>query len=318
MARQHIDTTPPTGDPAPTAFNKINAMTEELYPLAVGAAQRGGANILTNTWQWAYGGATLRITNDGGNAVIQSVSAAGTAFDTMRLGAANFQLDAGSGNFQLNANQLRVDGAPIPVGLYGGYILGRFAAKPGSNSDFLDWQYYRAATTGSTSWPDFNWRIGRSVDATTISYIEFLGNRNILLNTSFANFTFQTNGNAVAQGSWVNGGSDPAIKQQDSLRSLENATAAVCGLNVRLGKYLPEFNPDERERAFVMADDAMREHTPEVIIEEVIEGKYAGWATDQLIAYLVAAYQEARARELECLQTVSAIEHRLKALELAV
>lgn len=31
MARQIIDTSPPTGDPAPTAFNKINAMTAELY-----------------------------------------------------------------------------------------------------------------------------------------------------------------------------------------------------------------------------------------------------------------------------------------------
>ncbi|WP_367346442.1 hypothetical protein [Stenotrophomonas bentonitica] len=42
MARQPIDTTPPTGDPAPTAFNKINAMTAELYPLATGALQKTG------------------------------------------------------------------------------------------------------------------------------------------------------------------------------------------------------------------------------------------------------------------------------------
>ncbi len=32
MARQVIDTAPPIGDPAPTAFNKVNAMTAELYP----------------------------------------------------------------------------------------------------------------------------------------------------------------------------------------------------------------------------------------------------------------------------------------------
>lgn len=31
MARQVINTDPPIGDPAPTAFNKINAMTAELY-----------------------------------------------------------------------------------------------------------------------------------------------------------------------------------------------------------------------------------------------------------------------------------------------
>lgn len=317
MARQVINTNPPIGDPAPTAFDKCNLNFADLYQLGEDSASRSDANILTNTWQWAYGGATLRITNDNGNAVVQAVNAAGTAFDTMRLGAANFRFDGGSGNYEVFANQFRVNGAVIPAGLYNGYILERLVANPGANSDFLDSQYYRAQTTGSTSWIDFNWRIGRSVDATVISYIEFLGNRGILLNTSFANFNFQADGNAVAQGSWVNGGSDPAIKQADSLRPIENATAAVCGLNVRIGKYKPEFNPDEKDRAFVMADDAMREHAPEVIIEEVIQGKYAGWATDQLIAYLVAAYQESRERELESLERANAMEQRLQALELA-
>ncbi len=51
MARQPIDTAPPTGDPAPTAFNKINAMTAELYPLAEGALQKNGGVMTGNVTQ---------------------------------------------------------------------------------------------------------------------------------------------------------------------------------------------------------------------------------------------------------------------------
>lgn len=49
MARQIIDTSPPSGDPAPTAFNKVNAMTAELYPLATGALQKDGGGAMTGT-----------------------------------------------------------------------------------------------------------------------------------------------------------------------------------------------------------------------------------------------------------------------------
>ena len=45
MARQVINTDPPIGDPAPTAFNKINAMTAELYPLAIGAMPKTGGTF---------------------------------------------------------------------------------------------------------------------------------------------------------------------------------------------------------------------------------------------------------------------------------
>lgn len=45
MARQVIDTTPPIGTPAPTAFGMINAMTGELYPLATGALQKTGGRV---------------------------------------------------------------------------------------------------------------------------------------------------------------------------------------------------------------------------------------------------------------------------------
>lgn len=52
MARQNIDTTPPMGDPAPTAFNKVNANFVELYgrvaateTVANGALPRTGGTV---------------------------------------------------------------------------------------------------------------------------------------------------------------------------------------------------------------------------------------------------------------------------------
>lgn len=201
-----------------------------------------------------------------------------------------------------------VNGPQVGSGQFAGNTLLNLNGTPGSNADSLFTLYYRATTSGSTSWSDFNFRLGRIVDGSYISYIQFLGNRDIEFTAGSSMFTMQSGGNAVAQGSWVNGGSDPAIKQADSLRPIENATDAVCGLNVRFGKYLPEFNPDGKERAFVMADDAMREHAPQAIIEDVIQGRYAGWATDQLVAYLVAAYQEARVRESELMARMASLE----------
>lgn len=45
MARQHIDTTPPSGDPAPTAFNKVNANFIELYNLSLTFLPLSGGSI---------------------------------------------------------------------------------------------------------------------------------------------------------------------------------------------------------------------------------------------------------------------------------
>lgn len=219
------------------------------------------------------------------------------------------KLDSSSSTgIEVETPNFSVNGPQVGSGQFAGNTLLNLNGNPGSNADSLFTRYYRADTTGSTSWSDFNFRLGRIVDGTYISYIQFLGNRDIEFTAGASMFTMQSGGNAVAQGSWVNGGSDPAIKQKDSLRPIDDATSAVCGLNVRFGKYLPEFNADGKERAFVMADDAMREHTPQAIIEEVIQGKYAGWATDQLIAYLVAACQEARIRESELLARMTALE----------
>jgi hypothetical protein len=64
-----------------------------------------------------------------------------------------------------------------------------------------------------------------------------------------------------------------------------------------------------------MADDAMRAHTHEVIIEDVIQDQYAGWATDQLIAYLVAAHREGVERERQMQVTIDSLIDRIAVLE---
>jgi len=321
MALNPIDTTTDhgsyKGDPAPVAFGKVNDNDSYLEELANRAVPKTGGSM-TGSLQWNFGGSQIQVANGGGgNAILQALNNAGNAQAQLEMRALSYQF-ASQGTVNIAAPQLRVEGPNIPSGQYQGYILSRLNAKPGANADYLDTQYYRQSAGGGTSWSDFNWRVGRTVDASVIGFIEWVGsNRSIVINTGSGLFTFQTNGNATANGSWINGGSDPEIKATDTLRPIQDATKAVCGLTVRLGKYLPEFNDDERDRAFVMADDAMRSNTPEVIVENVIQERYAGWATDQLIAYLVAAYQEARLRELASLERVDAMEQRLQALELA-
>lgn len=195
----------------------------------------------------------------------------------------------------LNSNQFKLVTQQVPSGQYQGRFPLRMECYPGSNLDAMQSHYYRADASG-TSWSNFNWRLGRHVDASTISFIEWSGDSSIRIVAGSSTFNFASNGNATAPGSFVNGGSDPEIKKAESLRPIVGATIALQGLNVRIGKYKEEFNPDGLDRAFVMADDDMRKSTPEVIIEQVIEGKYAGWATDQLIAYLVASNQEMHSR----------------------
>jgi len=330
MALDPVDTTTDhgtyKGDPAPVAFSKVNdndLYLEELAKasgdLAAAAVPKAGG-IITGPLQWSYGGTMLRVINGGdGSAVLQAVNAAGNNYANMGLRASSY-IFAGNGMFHAQSNQLRIEGPAIPDGQYQGYILQKLYGKPGNNADFLDTQYYRDTNTGGgtgKSWSDFNWRVGRTVDASNISYLEFKRDQSVAIFTGggVAQFNFLANGNATASGSWINGGSDPAIKNTATLRPVTNATESLCALNVRIGKYLPEFNADERDRAFVMADDDMRAATPEVIVEEVIAGKYAGWATDQLIAYLVAAHQEGCRREASQASAIQALVDRIAALE---
>lgn len=229
--------------------------------------------------------------------------------------AASFNLEV-AGGVRVVTVQLSAVSPTVPAGLYAGYTLGRWESRPGDNSDALEMHYYREENASSTSWSAFNWRLQRKVDATPQQIIEF--NRSGSLDILIGNqrFRFLPNGNATAPGSFINGGSDPQIKDPESLRPIQNATESLLGLNTRIGRYLESFGDGGKtDRAFVMADDAMREHTPEVIIEDVIQEKYAGWATDQLIAYLVAAHREGVERERLMQVTIDSLIGRIAVLE---
>ncbi|OJH80104.1 MAG: hypothetical protein BSK19_07475 [Stenotrophomonas maltophilia] len=309
------------GDLFPVAFTKTNDNDEYLEQLAMDAAtaavQKTG-DVMTGglTWKLSANGAMLGVLNDGsGNPVLRGLNSAGNADGLLKMAGSLILGSAPAVRF--DTNQLKVVGNNIPAGQYQGYILGSWNAKPGDNDDRIEMQYYRETADGSTSWSSFNWRIGRVVDATVQQFFEFhrAGRFDIVANSQ--RFQFQANGNATAPGSFVNGGSDPAIKDAESLRPITGATDALLGLNVRIGKYLPQYNADGLDRAFVMADDAMRQHTPQVIIEDVIDGQYAGWATDQLIAYLVAAHQEGLRREAAMQERIETMGIRLADLEAA-
>ncbi len=329
MALQPIDIDTPQpngkrGDPARVMAQKVNVNDAYLEGLAneakdavAGAVKKAGDGMTGGlTWKLSANGAMLGVQNDGsGNPVLRGLNSAGNADGLLKMAGSLILVSAPGIRF--DTNQLKVVGNNILPGQYQGYVIGSWNAKPGDNDDRIEMQYYRETADGSTSWSAFNWRFGRVVDATTQQFFEFhrAGRFDIVANSQ--RFQFQANGNATAPGSFVNGGSDPAIKDAESLRPITGATDALLGLNVRIGKYLPQYNADGLDRAFVMADDAMRQHTPQVIIEDVIDGQYAGWATDQLIAYLVAAHQEGCQREDALRLQVDALEGRIAALEAA-
>lgn len=90
-------------------------------------------------------------------------------------------------------------------------------------------------------------------------------------------------------------GSDPRLKVGDSLKSVDNATDILYNLNVRKGRYQDWYNPDGKDRYFIMSDESMDEVAPEVVLRDVIENdgvKYNGWSSDQMIALLVKSVQE--------------------------
>lgn len=99
MARQVIDTNPPIGDPAPTAFGKVNAMTAELYPLATGALPKSGG---TMTGELVIAsGAAARIVGTPGTVYwdSRSNSTVNLPDATARYRAAQHFWDNGSGNW---------------------------------------------------------------------------------------------------------------------------------------------------------------------------------------------------------------------------
>lgn len=89
MARQVINTDPPIGDPAPTAFNKVNAMTLELYGfnLSAGGLVAGSLRIRP-----VASGDQFFIRNEGATGVtIDAVNNANSAYAvaTLRGSAVN-------------------------------------------------------------------------------------------------------------------------------------------------------------------------------------------------------------------------------------
>ena len=77
-------------------------------------------------------------------------------------------------------------------------------------------------------------------------------------------------GSVIAQGGF-GPGSDPRLKDEQSLTLVDNAVHTLYNLNVRRGKYHDWYNSDGKERYFVMVDDAMKSHAPEVVMENAIE-----------------------------------------------
>lgn len=89
--------------------------------------------------------------------------------------------------------------------------------------------------------------------------------------------------------------SDPRTKDKSTFHSVDNALEKVYNLNVTYGKYHDWFNDDGKERIFLMADEAMKQLAPQVVLKDLTEKdgtKYDGWSADQMIALLVKAVQE--------------------------
>lgn len=108
------------------------------------------------------------------------------------------------------------------------------------------------------------------------------------------------NGNLNATGSiTATGGfgppSDPKLKDESSLKTIDNALDKVYNINVRRGKYIESFKPGAEEQLFLMADGDMKAAAPEVLRENSVEHEgqsYNSWSADQMIALLTKAVQE--------------------------
>lgn len=90
-------------------------------------------------------------------------------------------------------------------------------------------------------------------------------------------------------------GSDPRLKEEDSLEEVHDAVERVYNLNVRKGKYKDWYNSDGKDRIFLMADNAMEQYAPNVFQKDLVDvngNKYNGWSADQMIALLVKTVQE--------------------------
>lgn len=243
------------------------------------------------------GGSMIRfISNGSGSTGIHSVNASETTFVPLNMTASDYNLTS-SGSVNINASRLKVSGPAVPAGAFAGYIIQSLQANPGSNADFINTQYYRSNGSTGTSWSDFSWRWGRTVDATPMQYIDLQANGDIFFNCGTGtggNVRFTATGAVVASGGF-GPGSDPRLKETESLKELDNATEIVYDLNIKKGRYKSFYNDDGKERLFIMADKDMENSAPEVMLKGAIEHGdvlYDGWSADQMIALLAKAVQE--------------------------
>lgn len=260
-------------------------------------------DTMTGTLYWSFGGDILRVINDGaGNASMQATNSAGNAFGVMRQRGDSYNGIFPNG-FRIEGPQINVVGPTVPVGAFAGYIIGLYEGRPGSNSDKIQLQYYRSNGSTSTSWNDFTWRWGRTVDATTQQYLEFQPNGDIVFQcgTGSGGVVRFTAGGAVnASGGW-GPGSDPRLKEVDG--PIDDVFGRVMALNTCRGRYIEGYG-DGSDKLFIMADDQMAEKNPEMLIDDAVEHKgkkYKMYDAGQTIALLTAGLQLALA-EIESLK----------------
>ncbi|WP_050991878.1 phage tail protein [Bradyrhizobium yuanmingense] len=248
---------------------------------------------MTGTLHWNFGADILRVINNGvGSASLQAVNQAQNAFAKMNLRGDSLE-GTFAGDVKFNATQLAVVGPLVPGGQYAGYILQQLLANPGANGDLLQTQYYRTTNDSSTSWSSFNWRFGRQVDASVISYIEFQNSQNVLLVTGMGagQFTFANNGSFSCNGGY-DFGSSRKLKDIDG--PVPYGLTAVERMELAAGHYKPEYNADGRRRLFFVAEQ-LAELVPEAVDLEGVEfngERVPSIKLDQLLPVMAKAIQE--------------------------
>lgn len=188
------------------------------------------------------------------------------------------------------------------------------------NTDGLRTFVQRSAE--GSGWSNARWVIDRQVDATTMGFIQFNGSSESTYmvfgygTTAMGRFsaTAWTFTGAV----YASGGFQPASSRElkTDFRPNPYGLDAVLQLETTLGKYLDWFNPDGRERVFLIAEN-IADVMPQVAAGEGIEAtppgesdprKFKGYAIEQMLAVYAKAFQDLHA-------IVQAQGERIAALE---
>lgn len=245
-----------------------------LYLPLAGGTMTGSllsSGLIDTTGSFYAGGGSnknrIRVTNpDGTNLVrIDAVNSAGNQFAKMGLYASSYESVGGRwdhrGMFSSQGATVVATGSESSVDMLSASIGGRDI---------------RFANTSTSSFGVY--------DLTSSRWVMQVSNND---STTFR-------GSVIAQGGF-GPGSDPRLKEEQSLTIVDNAVHVLYNLNVRKGKYHDWYNPDGKDRYFVMADKDMNHYAPEVILLDSVEHdgvKFNGWSSDQMIALLVKSVQE--------------------------